>query len=174
MAVQPSHRAGPSPPATTELAGTATSAPISDEVSGTVLSCGTQSFSGPDGRIVVLRVVGEIDLLTAPTLHSVLTAALFGAAGRTHHPRRGRFARGDVLQPDRFRAPDSDGSCGGRDQDRVRAERVQHPPGAMLADPGHRPGPRSQADAALRQYRQGGPRTHTDRRTRPRLDGRAR
>lgn len=41
-------------------------------------SCDTESHPGRGGRTVTIRVVGEIDLLTYPTLQLVLDAALFG------------------------------------------------------------------------------------------------
>ena len=44
----------------------------------TEFSCDTESHPGPGGRMVTIRVVGEIDLLTYPRLQLVLDAALFG------------------------------------------------------------------------------------------------
>ena len=44
------------------------------------LSCTTEAFTAPGGRIVVLRVVGEIDMASLPTLRGWLDGALSGAA----------------------------------------------------------------------------------------------
>jgi len=44
--------------------------------------CTTESWACPTGEIVVLRVHGEIDLRTRPTVQAALTAAL---SRRPHH-----------------------------------------------------------------------------------------
>lgn len=70
----------------TAAAGPITSEPVSPETSGdtsaTVVSCTAQSWPGLGGRIVVLRVVGEIDLITYSTVQAALDAGLFGAVDR--------------------------------------------------------------------------------------------
>lgn len=69
------------PPAvstTSELVGAHISSSVSDVIGTTMLSCTMQSWPGLD-RIVVLRVLGEIDLLTYPILHTALNVALSGA-----------------------------------------------------------------------------------------------
>jgi anti-anti-sigma factor len=66
----------------TSAAAPTTSESVSGHSNGSVLSWTTESLSGVDlvgGQIVVLRVFGEIDLLSYPLLHTALDAALFGA-----------------------------------------------------------------------------------------------